>query len=119
MVVLQASVSPTQQKRVPCKYGEQCYRRNPAHKEEYSHPGDEDYSSEQDEAQPTASADAPDLRLECEYGTSCYRQNPQHKRDFKHTQAPAQPAASADSPKAKKTRKPGMELAYLSILFIH
>jgi len=118
---IQASVTPTQQKRAPCKYGEQCYRRNPAHKEEYSHPGDEDYSPEpeQDEAQPFTSADATDSRPECEYGTSCYRQNPQHKRDFKHTQPPAQSAATADSPKAKKTRQPGIELKYFYFSFIH
>ena len=30
-------------KRKPCEYGEKCYRRNPAHKMEFSHPGDMDY----------------------------------------------------------------------------
>lgn len=31
------------QKRPACKYGANCYRKNPQHKKEYSHPGDSDY----------------------------------------------------------------------------
>ena len=30
-------------KRKPCEYGAKCYRRNPIHKKEMSHPGDPDY----------------------------------------------------------------------------
>ena len=30
-------------KRKPCEYGAKCYRKNPAHKNEMSHPGDSDY----------------------------------------------------------------------------
>ena len=30
-------------KRKPCEYGARCYRKNPAHKNEMSHPGDSDY----------------------------------------------------------------------------
>ena len=30
-------------KRKPCEYGAKCYRKNPAHKKEMSHPGDSDY----------------------------------------------------------------------------
>lgn len=26
--------------RQPCRYGKDCYRKNPAHKEQFSHPGD-------------------------------------------------------------------------------
>lgn len=29
--------------RLPCVYGSHCYRRNPEHREHYSHPGDEDF----------------------------------------------------------------------------
>lgn len=50
-------------------------RRNPNHKNNYSHPGDADY----DEA---------DDREECPYGIKCYRKNPQHKAQFKHTSVP-------------------------------
>ena len=30
-------------KRKPCEYGAKCYRKNPSHKNEMSHPGDSDY----------------------------------------------------------------------------
>jgi hypothetical protein len=35
--------SKSQGKRPQCKYGAQCYRKNLAHKNEFSHPGDADY----------------------------------------------------------------------------
>lgn len=50
-------------------------RRNPNHKNNYSHPDDSDY-------------DEVDDRQECPYGAKCYRKNPQHKVQFKHTTAP-------------------------------
>lgn len=50
-------------------------RKNPNHKNNYSHPGDADY-------------DEVDDREECPYGVKCYRKNPQHKAQFKHTNAP-------------------------------
>ncbi|XP_034177442.2 uncharacterized protein LOC117602943 isoform X1 [Osmia lignaria lignaria] len=59
-------------RREKCKYGEKCYRKNPQHKAEYSHPEDADYN-------------IPDNREECPYGSRCYRKNPQHKMQFKHT----------------------------------
>ncbi|KAL4238825.1 tyrosyl-DNA phosphodiesterase 1 [Mactra antiquata] len=31
-------------KKTPCQYGDKCYRKNPSHFEEYSHPGDEESS---------------------------------------------------------------------------
>lgn len=90
--------------RIACKYGAGCYRRNPAHKAEFSHPGDDDYNitPQGDEGEVTPENDD---RPECQYGTSCYRQNPQHKRDFKHT-APISDA-HADTPERRTTRKPG------------
>lgn len=95
-----------QRKRRACKYGESCYRRNPVHKEEFSHPGNEDYALEPDQEE-TQSADdgACDQRPECQYGTSCYRKNPQHRRDFKHTKPP-EDAGADDRAEAKKTRRP-------------
>jgi len=87
--------------RVPCKYGDQCYRVNPVHKQEFSHPGDVDFVSGADGDE---NRQENDDRPKCEYGTSCYRQNPQHKRDFKHTQSPAQPDDS-EQPQTRAPRK--------------
>lgn len=50
-------------------------RKNPNHKNNYSHPDDSDY-------------DEIDDREECPYGIKCYRKNLQHKMQFKHTRAP-------------------------------
>ena len=54
--------------REGCQYMENCYRKNPAHRKEFSHPGDEDW-----------------LQGECEYGTNCYRKNKAHQARFTHT----------------------------------
>ncbi|XP_076234712.1 uncharacterized protein LOC143179386 [Calliopsis andreniformis] len=59
-------------RREKCKYNKKCYRRNPQHRDKYSHPGDFDY-------------DYPDDRQECPYGVRCYRKNSQHKMQYKHT----------------------------------
>jgi len=85
---LARDLKATAAKRVPgrphCPFGATCYRKNPIHREEEAHPGDEDY--EVDEVEPDVDED--DNRPECEYGLNCYRKNPQHKRDFKHTRKP-------------------------------
>ncbi|XP_030587872.1 aprataxin and PNK-like factor [Archocentrus centrarchus] len=65
--------------RTPCPYGKDCYRKNPLHFQECSHPGDSDYEEEEEEA------DKP----ECPYGTDCYRKNPLHRKEYKHTKKPA------------------------------
>ena len=61
-------------RRQPCKYGAKCYRKNPQHLAEYSHPGDPDYKE--------------DGRPECPYGTKCYRKNHLHRQHYKHTKKP-------------------------------
>ncbi|XP_029170385.1 WD repeat-containing protein 20-like [Nylanderia fulva] len=61
--------------REKCMYGGRCYRKNPNHKNNYSHPDDSDYEKI-------------DGREECPYGIKCYRKNPQHKMQFKHTSVP-------------------------------
>ncbi|XP_041036509.1 aprataxin and PNK-like factor [Carcharodon carcharias] len=80
-----ASASQTiQQKkprRAPCMYGRNCYRKNPMHFQELSHPGDADYEDSMDEEED-------DDKPECPFGTTCYRKNPQHKKEYKHTQPP-------------------------------
>lgn len=77
------------QQRTQCPYGSSCYRKNPAHFQECSHPGDSDYEEEEAE-------DADDDRPECPYGTHCYRKNLLHKKDYKHTKSPPKTAADDD-----------------------
>ncbi|XP_078724120.1 aprataxin and PNK-like factor [Lampetra fluviatilis] len=71
---------PQKMQRTPCLYAERCYRKNPLHFQECSHPGDLDYVVDDE----VAETDKPD----CPYGTSCYRQNPQHRMAFNHTNPP-------------------------------
>ena len=58
--------------REGCPYLDKCYRKNPAHRKEFSHPGDSDW-----------------LQGECEYGTNCYRKNKAHRSRFTHTKRQA------------------------------
>lgn len=68
-------------RRPACQFGSTCYRKNPVHRAEQSHPGDSDY----DEPKSSNNSDDNDInKPECPFGRSCYRQNPQHKRDFRH-----------------------------------
>ncbi|XP_038607371.1 aprataxin and PNK-like factor isoform X2 [Tachyglossus aculeatus] len=69
--------------RIPCMYGKTCYRKNPVHFRQFSHPGDSDYEDADE-----ASQDGGDDRPECPYGASCYRKNPQHKLEYKHPESP-------------------------------
>ena len=39
----------TSPRRKSCPFGASCYRRNPQHKLDEAHPGDEDYRSEAEE----------------------------------------------------------------------
>ncbi|KAJ8246168.1 hypothetical protein GJAV_G00264460 [Gymnothorax javanicus] len=83
----QAGPSKTEAKappRPPCPYGKECYRKNPVHFQECSHPGDQDYTEGEDEEK----IEEDDNRPECPYGTACYRKNPLHKKEYKHTQDP-------------------------------
>ncbi|NXU50401.1 APLF factor, partial [Turnix velox] len=67
-------------KRTPCMYGAGCYRKNPVHFQQFSHPNDDDYHETEIIAQGNN-----DNRPECPYGTACYRKNPQHKLEYKHS----------------------------------
>ncbi|KAK5898932.1 hypothetical protein CesoFtcFv8_008464 [Champsocephalus esox] len=71
--------------RTPCPYGKNCYRKNPMHFQESSHPGDTDYEEEEEDE--TQEEDLP----ECPFGTDCYRKNPLHRKEYKHTKKPARP----------------------------
>ncbi|XP_068796853.1 aprataxin and PNK-like factor isoform X3 [Struthio camelus] len=70
-------------KRAPCMYGTGCYRKNPVHFQQFSHPIDDDYHEMDVVTQPDS-----DDRPECPYGTTCYRKNPQHKLEYKHSALP-------------------------------
>ncbi|XP_068607549.1 aprataxin and PNK-like factor [Brachionichthys hirsutus] len=74
-----SAAPPTPGLRAPCPYGRDCYRKNPLHFQECSHPGDTDYEEEEEEAD----------RPECPYGTDCYRKNLLHRKEYKHTKTPA------------------------------
>nr|XP_033793081.1 aprataxin and PNK-like factor isoform X2 [Geotrypetes seraphini] len=89
----------THSKRVPCIYGTNCYRKNPVHFLQFSHPGDSDYLSAADESQ------GDDDRPECPYGSDCYRKNPQHKLEYKHTKSPE---TEVRRPRRKTAKKAGI-----------
>ncbi|XP_041958536.1 aprataxin and PNK-like factor isoform X2 [Alosa sapidissima] len=78
-------------RRTPCPYGSSCYRKNPVHFQECSHPEDSDYEEEAEEEEVD---EEDDDRPECPYGTDCYRKNPLHKKEYKHTRPPARTSAS-------------------------
>ncbi|XP_041987230.1 aprataxin and PNK-like factor isoform X1 [Aricia agestis] len=56
--------------RERCMYGANCYRRNPAHFTQFSHPNDADWG---------AGVQAP-----CPFGAACGRRDPRHYRDHTH-----------------------------------
>ncbi|NXP77541.1 APLF factor, partial [Ramphastos sulfuratus] len=78
-------------KRTPCMYGTGCYRKNPIHFQQFSHPNDDDYYEAQ-----TVTQGSNDNRPECPYGTACYRKNPQHKLEYKHSAPPGKRAVEKD-----------------------
>uniref|UniRef100_A0A668A0E6 PBZ-type domain-containing protein n=1 Tax=Myripristis murdjan TaxID=586833 RepID=A0A668A0E6_9TELE len=73
--------------RTPCPYGKDCYRKNPLHFQECSHPGDSDYEEEEEKEEKEEEEEDAE-RPECPYGTDCYRKNPLHRKEFKHTKRP-------------------------------
>ncbi|XP_072265688.1 aprataxin and PNK-like factor [Pyxicephalus adspersus] len=100
-VINQSTRSPetsqqAQKSRMPCIYAERCYRKNPVHFQEFSHPGDSDYHDVE-----SGSQDDNDDRPECPYGTDCYRKNPQHKLEYKHTKPPGRRLRKRTTKKAK------------------
>ncbi|NWS59580.1 APLF factor, partial [Chunga burmeisteri] len=78
-------------KRTPCMYGTGCYRKNPIHFQQFSHPNDDDYHEME-----IVTQDNSDNRPECPYGTACYRKNPQHKLEYKHSAPPGKRAVEKD-----------------------
>ncbi|NXC74564.1 APLF factor, partial [Anhinga anhinga] len=78
-------------KRTPCMYGTGCYRKNPIHFQQFSHPNDDDYHEME-----IVTQDNNDNRPECPYGTACYRKNPQHKLEYKHSAPPGKRAVEKE-----------------------
>ncbi|XP_077460921.1 aprataxin and PNK-like factor [Stigmatopora argus] len=64
--------------RGACPYGKDCYRKNPLHFQECSHPDDPDFVEEERPAEGE--------RPECPYGSNCYRKNPLHRIEYNHTE---------------------------------
>ncbi|XP_039755346.1 aprataxin and PNK-like factor isoform X1 [Pararge aegeria] len=56
--------------RERCMYGGDCYRRNPQHLAQFSHPRDADWG--------------PGERGQCPYGAQCAKTDPRHWRDHEH-----------------------------------
>ena len=74
--------------RPSCVFGSSCYRKNPVHRYDEAHPGDDDYRD-------VGELESEDVeRPECEFGTECYRKNPDHRKQFKHSHKP-QPRRTA------------------------
>ncbi|CAG5111789.1 Oidioi.mRNA.OKI2018_I69.chr2.g6063.t1.cds [Oikopleura dioica] len=90
--------------RPPCEYGGQCYRRNPNHKIEFCHPGDDDWWD------PLVENDDPDFqdpRPECQYGILCYQKSEAHRRKFQHNTAGSAPKRRA----ARKAEEKNKEIS--------
>ncbi|NXD43637.1 APLF factor, partial [Copsychus sechellarum] len=80
-----------QHKRTPCMYGSGCYRKNPVHFQQFSHPNDDDYCDME-----MVDKDDNDNRPECPYGMTCYRKNPRHKLEYKHSAPPGKRVVEKD-----------------------
>lgn len=63
--------------RPPCMFGKKCYRKNPEHFAEFSHPGDVSYDEQSD-------LDEEDEKPDCPYGNNCYRTNVSHLKQYRH-----------------------------------
>ncbi|XP_062346617.1 aprataxin and PNK-like factor isoform X2 [Cinclus cinclus] len=89
-----------QHKRTPCMYGSACYRKNPIHFQQFSHPNDDDYHDIE-----MVAKDDNDSWPECPYGTACYRKNPQHKLEYKHSAPPGKRAVETDGVNVGKAKE--------------
>jgi len=90
--------------RQSCAFGSSCYRKNPVHRVEEAHPGDDDFK---DPSEAVPDDDGGVDKPECEFGTDCYRKNPDHRKQFKHSIRP-QPKRGA---KVKVTKKKKVKAA--------
>jgi len=67
-----------------CKYGEECFRKNPQHLAQYTHRKSISPQKDKKRALDEEEEDNIDHRPDCVYGTDCYRKNPEHLQNFRH-----------------------------------
>ena len=70
----------------PCPYGVDCYRKNPKHFGEFSHPKKDNRTPESKEpvAGPSSKSTPDEPLPKCPYGSRCYRKNPVHFKEYAH-----------------------------------
>ncbi|XP_063892938.1 aprataxin and PNK-like factor isoform X1 [Helicoverpa armigera] len=86
--------SPAQPKprlRERCLYGENCYRRNPQHLSEFSHPRDADWGA--------------GSRGTCPYGAACRRRDPRHWAAHDHPPGTQPPHARPGNKRKRRQRQ--------------
>eukprot|EP00930_Biecheleria_cincta_P082437 TRINITY_DN7216_c0_g3_i1.p1 TRINITY_DN7216_c0_g3~~TRINITY_DN7216_c0_g3_i1.p1 ORF type:complete len:962 (-),score=98.92 TRINITY_DN7216_c0_g3_i1:244-3129(-) len=79
---------PRERRRRACRYGVACYRRNAEHREQFSHPGDDDYQHDAPAASPGRAR------------SRCDDKTPAHEAHLSPSSADHVPDASADLPGA-------------------
>ncbi|KAK6638794.1 hypothetical protein RUM43_007063 [Polyplax serrata] len=71
LAIVSESDNTTTGARPICQYEGNCYRQNQKHKDDFSHPGDEDWIPYEQ-------------RPMCEFGAKCYRKNERHRVQCRH-----------------------------------
>lgn len=83
-----------------CPYGARCYRKNPDHLAEFSHPkkakGEDSTDSAADSASPSTSKIDDGGLPPCKYGASCYRKNLMHFAEYSHPTAVTDKVTASD-----------------------
>ncbi|XP_070211703.1 uncharacterized protein [Littorina saxatilis] len=83
-----AKVDSTTPSTKVCPYGVACYRKNPAHFAEFSHPKDGASTSKLDASLDSAAASVGSSAFPpCMYGAKCYRKNLLHFAEYSHPTA--------------------------------
>ncbi|KAJ8713218.1 hypothetical protein PYW07_013588 [Mythimna separata] len=83
---------PAPPARERCIYGANCYRRNPQHKAQFSHPSDADWGAGE--------------RGVCPYGAACRKADPRHWANHTHPPGMQPPSAHAPRPGHRRKRRP-------------
>ena len=73
-----------------CPYGKKCYRKNPVHFKEYTHPDSDDTDEDDVDAPGPSAKSVGAVQVDttklppCPYGTKCYRKNMLHFAEYSH-----------------------------------
>lgn len=90
----------TKKKAAPtkeCPYGARCYRKNPDHFIEFSHPKKAKGEDTTDSADSSSASKIDDTGLPpCKYGASCYRKNLMHFAEYSHPTAVTDKVTASD-----------------------